>query len=300
MLSLILALASAAAIALSSLFVGALSGRMGVMQLARWQMTATLALTGGLSLALGGWRSLDGSSLWLLLGSGLTGIVLGSPLYYAAIFLAGARLTALVFTLSSPFALLLGWLVLGETVAPLQGAGVLLILAGIALAVTVPDDAAPEPDAVPAPPRPALGIALGAVTALLQATGSLLARPAMAAGVEPFTAMAIRAGLAAAVFALVMVLPAGRRDTRPVTRHTVGLALGSTVFGMVLGMSLLMAALAGGEVGIVATLSAMTPILILPMIWAATGRPPPARGWAGAALAVAGTALIALGASDIS
>ena len=72
--------------------------------------------------------------------------------------------------------------------------------------------------------------------------------------------------------------------------------LGATVlFGTGLGMSLLMAALAAGNVGIVTTLSSMTPIMILPMVWLRSGVPPVAAAWAGAAIAVAGTALISLG-----
>jgi drug/metabolite transporter (DMT)-like permease len=70
----------------------------------------------------------------------------------------------------------------------------------------------------------------------------------------------------------------------------------SALFGMFLGMSLMMAALSYGEVGIVTTLSSMTPILILPMIWATSRRPPGLWAWLGAILAVAGTAVISLAA----
>lgn len=41
-----------------------------------------------------------------------------------------------------------------------------------------------------------------------------------------------------------------------------------------LGISLLMAALARGDFGIVTTMSSTTPILILPMVWALYGRKP--------------------------
>ncbi len=64
--------------------------------------------------------------------------------------------------------------------------------------------------------------------------------------------------------------------------------------GMFVGMSLLMAALARGDVGIVSTLSSTTPILILPMVWALHRRMPGPMAWAGATLAVLGTALISL------
>jgi uncharacterized membrane protein len=115
----------------------------------------------------------------------------------------------------------------------------------------------------------------------------------MLAGTEPFAAIAIRTGLAVLFFAALLALPRLRPAevlAGPDARK-IGL---SALTGMVVGMSLLMAALARGDVGIVSTLSSTTPILILPMVWVATGRRPGWPAWAGAALAVAGTALISL------
>lgn len=43
----------------------------------------------------------------------------------------------------------------------------------------------------------------------------------------------------------------------------------------------MMAALAVGNVGIVATLTSTTPVLILPLIWIVTGKAPPCRGGSG-------------------
>lgn len=59
-------------------------------------------------------------------------------------------------------------------------------------------------------------------------------------------------------------------------------------FGTGLGMSLQMAALAGGNVGVVSTLSSMTPTVTLPMVWARCNVRSGSAAWAGAALAVAG------------
>lgn len=64
--------------------------------------------------------------------------------------------------------------------------------------------------------------------------------------------------------------------------------------GATLGMSLLMAALHNGNVGIVSTLSSMTPVLILPMVWVRSGRRPGLGAWFCAIFAIAGTALITL------
>lgn len=309
----LLAIASAFCIALSSMLVGELKGRVPLLQLARWQMLGAFVLTGLVSLALGGWRTVGPWQFSLLAASSFFGIAIASTTYFAAIYAVGPRVTALLFSLTSPFALALGYLALGETISARQGLGVTLVLAGIVLAIGKPGRFAKRGGARPAlkivapaamplavAPAPPLagpllpGIALGVVTALGQALGSLLARPAMASGVEPFTAMALRSGLAAAFFVALMALPFGRAAMSPFQPRALGLALGSTFFGTALGMSLLMAALNGGEVGIVSALSSMTPVLVLPMVWARTGQRPPAAAWAGAALAMAGTALISL------
>ena len=122
---------------------------------------------------------------------------------------------------------------------------------------------------------PGLGAATG------QATGSLIARPVMAAGFDPFAASLLRVAVAAAGLTLLMRLPlagaaAGRR---PLTPRVAALTALTAFLGLGVGMTLLLFALAGGKVGIVATLSATSPVLILPLLWLRTGqRPAPAPG----------------------
>jgi drug/metabolite transporter (DMT)-like permease len=304
-----LAIASAVCIALSSMFINELNGRVPLMRLARWQLTVAFLMTACASLVTGGWRLLDLWQLEMLAVSSLFGIAIASTTYFAAIYAAGPRITSLLFSLTSPFALVLGYAVFGETIDPVQGAGVGLILAGIVLALATPrpvpasmSAAAPQlpvPDVV-APPKSSwatplwIGVTLGVVTALGQALGSLFARPTMASGVEPFTAMAVRSGLAMLFFYALLLLPLARSRATPFRLADFGLSATSSFFGTALGMSLLMAALKTGDVGIVSTLSSLTPIVILPMVWLRTGKRPTLRAWIGAALAIVGTALISL------
>ena len=291
-ISEILALAAATCIAMSGMLVGELRGRVNIFRLARWQMVASFLMTAAASIAVGGWRTIEPWHLGYLAASSGFGIVIATTTYFAAIYTAGARTTALLFSLASPFALLLGYVALGETINLQQASGVLLVLTGIMLAIGLPGRSVPETATAGIP---WIGIGLGVITAIGQALGSLCARPAMADGVEPFSAMAVRAGVAALVFLLATLLPiASLRDRSPVTSQTKLLALGSAFFGTGLGMSLLMAALVNGNVGIVSTLSSMTPVVILPMVWARTGVAPPKPAWIGAAMAVCGTALISL------
>ena len=286
----ILALCAAVCIAMSGMLVNELRGRLPLFDLARLQMIAAFLMTAAASLVVGGWRTLEPWQLGFLAVSSFFGIIIASTTYFAAIYTAGPRTTALLFSLASPFAVVLGYAFLGETLTGQQGIGIACVLLGIMLAIGG-RSSGPSGGA-----RPSwIGVGLGVVTALGQALGSLAARPAMAAGVEPFTAMAVRSGIAAAFFVLLMMIPHPALKSAPhIEKRSLGFAVGSAFFGVGLGMSLLMAALAHGNVGIVSTLSSMTPVVILPMVWARTGMVPPPLAWIGAALAAAGTALISL------
>lgn len=304
-LSEALAIGSATCIAMSALLFGELKGRVGLLRLVQWQMFAALALTGAVSVATGGWRMVEPWQAWLLAGSSFCAVVLGSTAYFASIFAAGPRNTALLFSLTAPFALLLGYLFLGETIGARQAAGIALVLVGIVLAIGLPKAeaarATTERGEGPAAWYQTLpaGIAFGTFTAFAQAVGNLLARPAMAAGVEPFTAMALRSAVAALVFVAIAALGAALpvkalKRAGAFAWRDLGIAVLASFIGAGLGMSLLMAALARGQVGIVSTLASMTPVMILPLVWIRTGTAPPVRAWAGAALAVLGTGAIGL------
>jgi drug/metabolite transporter (DMT)-like permease len=308
-----LAVATALCAALSSMFTSELKGRVPLLQLARWQMSTAFIMTALIATFLGGWQTLGRWQVGLLAASSFFGIAIASTTYFAAIYSAGPRITALLFSLTSPIALALGYVALGETITARQGLGVALVLAGIVLAIGMPRRFRARGASAPAMPviapstipvtveaKPPLtgpllpGVIFGVVTALGQALGTLFARPAMASGVEPFTAMAVRSGLATLFFLALMVLPVGRAGQAKFELGALGLAVASAFFGMVLGMSCMMAALHGGDAGIVATLSSMTPVLILPMVWIRTKERLSALAWIGALLAIGGTAMISL------
>lgn len=106
-------------------------------------------------------------------------------------------------------------------------------------------------------------------------------------GVEAFIAMAEYTGFAAIIFLSATLLPiAALRDRSMVAPKTHLLAWGSAFFGTGLGMSLVTAALASGNVGIISTLSSMTPALIPPTVWLRTGVAPSKTAWLSAIIAV--------------
>jgi len=273
------------------MFVAALGGRVPLLQLARWQLTTAFVLTAMAATVMGGWKSLNHGAIVELAASGFCGIVLASSSNFATIALAGPRLTALLFSLSSPFALALGYFAYGETIGVWQLAGIILVFAGIVLAVALPASGQAQGGE---PPVTRAGIALGVFTAFGQALGNLFARPAMAAGAEPFAAMAVRLGISIIFFWALAGLPQVRRSNANLGGLDYRTIAASALFGNGLGMVLLMAALHSGNVGIVSTLSSMTPIVILPMVWARSRQRPAAAAWAGAVIAIIGTALISL------
>ena len=82
---------------------------------------------------------------------------------------------------------------------------------------------------------------------------------------------------------------------QPVRRPTLPVLIQTGLSGLVsvaLGMTLLLLALKRGDVGMVAILSSVTPILLLPLLWLRLRRVPAKGAWCGAAITVIGTALI--------
>ncbi len=102
MLAVALSLAAAATFALSALQIDSVTGRVGPLQLARWQMGLAFAMTAAAALALGGWRTIGMTEFLWLAGSSAAGIMLATTTYIATIQRLGPRLNALVFTLSAP------------------------------------------------------------------------------------------------------------------------------------------------------------------------------------------------------
>ena len=72
------------------------------------------------------------------------------------------------------------------------------------------------------------------------------------------------------------------------------LTAATALIGLLLGMTLFLYALQGSKTGIIATLSATSPVIILPLLWLRTGQRPTLISVCGAALAVTGLALIFL------
>lgn len=241
----------------------------------------------------GTWRELDAGNAGPLLLSGLIGIFVGDTLLFAALNRLGPRRSGILFALNAPIAAILGWLLLGEDLSPKAAAGIGLTVAGVLLAILFGKRRAQLHawETVKGPLW--IGVALGLGAATGQAIGSIIARPVMATGIDPFVASMLRVGIAALCLSVLIQLPiAAVKPRAPLTWRVAALTALTGFIALAIGMTLLLFALSGGKVGIVSTLSATSPVIILPMLWARTGERPAGGAWAGAALVVAGMALI--------
>lgn len=287
------ALGAAACWALTGLISAGPAGHLGALAFNRARQAFVTGLLALYVLATGAWRELDAGVLGPLVVSGILGIFVGDTLLFAALNRIGPRRAGILFALNAPIAAVLGWLVLGEALAPAAALGVALTVAGVVLAIFFGrrPDQLHQWEAVKGPLWIAISLGLGA--ALGQALGSIIARPIMATGLDPFAASMIRVGVAALCLTLLIQLPIQAvKPKGPLTWRVAMLTALTGILALAIGMTLLLFALSGGKVGIVSTLSATSPVIILPLLWLRTGERPAAGAWAGASLVAAGMALI--------
>lgn len=242
----------------------------------------------------GSWRTLCLHSSLILALSAMVGIFLGDTLLYATLKRLGPRRTGILFTTNAPITVIIGYFFLEESMSLPTSIGCGLIMAGVLLAVFFGTTSSQKHTFEIVQGSLASGIALGFLSALCQAIAVLIARPIMASGVDAIAASALRVGIAALALNLMFILHPAQTGHRvaPITTKLMLQTSLSGVLGMAIGMTLLLFALARGSAGLVSTLSATSPILILPILWVATKEQPAHGAWLGAILAVLGVACI--------
>ena len=244
---------------------------------------------------MGLWSSMTDNAVIALIGSSLVGIVVGDTALMQALKRIGPRRNSVLFATSAPMAAGMGFLWLGETLSTNLLIGCGLILAGVVNAVWWGRKASGEHRLEKISGHLGLGILLGLTAAFGQAAGAVMAKPVLLAGADPIAASAIRVGFAAVVLLLLRLLPFAwaKANAKPTVTFVLR-TMSSATLGLVLGMTLVVYALGAGEVGIVMTLSAITPVLILPVVWFITGQRPSLGSWLGAGLVVIGSSVLFL------
>ncbi|MEY4757823.1 MAG: hypothetical protein RJA34_2721 [Pseudomonadota bacterium] len=288
-----LALLAAACWAAGSLFSAAASSHMGAFAFTRWRLLFALVLLWAGALWSGQWRTLDVSSvLWLFL-SGLVGIFVGDTALFACMNRLGPRRSGVLFATHAVFSVALAWIFLGETLWGWSLLGSVLLVAGVMVAIAWGrrEDEAHAWEHTRGSLR--AGLALGLVAALGQSVATLMIKPLMATGIDAVAASAVRTSASYGAHVLLLWSGLGlSRLQQPLNWRVALNTLASAVVAMAMGMTLILQALKTGQANLVGIFSSVTPVLLLPLLWGVYRRRPAAGAWWGAAVAVAGSALI--------
>jgi len=290
-------------VALGAAFCWALSGlisinpirKIGALPFNRVRMSLVFLMLATVSVMTGAWRDFPLSTLQTLIISGLVGIFLGDTALFGSLQRLGPSRAAVVFALHAPMTVIMGWFLLSEHLELFTLIGCGIVTTGVIIAILGRKNLEEPQNIDSTHGQLRYGILLGLLGAFGQAAGAIIARPVMAEGVDPVTASAIRVGIAALclIFTGFIPNPLFRSKTAFTLKLLVVIII-SGFLAMGVGMTLLLYGLAIGDAGVVATLSATTPVLILPLLWINTGIRPPLMAWISAVLTVLGIAMITI------
>lgn len=287
------ALAAAACWAFGSMLSVTPARHMGAFAFTRWRMLMVAIMLWLVTFSYSGVQAITLTQFSLIALSGFIGIFIGDAALFSAMNRLGPRRSGILFSTNALFSVVLGFIVFDERMSLQTTLGAFLTISGVMIAIMYGRRKTEDHLWESNDGHAGIAIALGLLAALCQSVGILIAKPVMAANFDPVLASAIRVSVACCGYFLL--LWSGVRIMRPkqaITLRILAQTALSGLFGMALGMTFLLLALRFGDVGMVAILSSVTPILVLPLLWIFLRRPPARGAWLGAVISVIGTALI--------
>ena len=289
-------LATAGLWVVSSLSFTAAGRSLGATRVNLLRTLAAAVVLFGIQLWLHGaaWPRMEsGAAVWLAV-SGIMGLTIGDQFLFTGYVMLGPRLVSLLMTLAPSMSALIAWVGFGETMGGASVLGMLITTAGVA---SVALGRAPEGAPHTAAER-RKGLLFGVAAALCQALGMVTAKRGLITGVSAFDAQTMRmyAGAASMIPLAAIVRHAGlAAPAQPNRRAFAVLALG-VVSGPLFGVYFSMLAVEKVPVGVAATLIGLVPVLILPASRIIDRERISTRALVGAIIAVAGIAVLAMGA----
>ncbi|MDZ4724245.1 MAG: DMT family transporter [candidate division Zixibacteria bacterium] len=236
--------------------------------------------------------------------SGIIGFVIGDSAGLKAMVILGPRTKTLIFSTSPVIATIIAWLFLDERLTAIELFGIGVTLTGVLWVILEKKEriithfalADNHPDSG----TTLKGILLALVAAACQATGMVLSKQGMLYSggiVEPLPASMVRLIFATAVIWLFAVFKGEAAATLQSLKNPKAMlhTVGGVIFGPFLGVWMSLVALKHISAGIAATLSAMTPILIIPVVIFYYKEKVSPREIIGAVVAVLGVALLFTG-----
>ncbi len=303
------ALGTALCWSFSSIFFTIAGRRVGSVMLNRWRLLAAVLLVAAMHSLLYGRPFPAGVGaerlFWLGL-SAVLGLVFGDSLLFQAFVYIGTRLAMLLMALAPIFGTVVAWLLLGETLTLPELLAIALAVGGVAWVVM--ERAEPAAAAMgrgtvsltagaPATTRRQyfLGILCGLGGALGQALGLVTAKRGLVGDFPALSAVVVRMLVAMLVLWGWTALRGQLRPTLRVLRQDrrTGLAiLGGATMGPFLGVWLSLVGVQLAPVGIASTLNALTPILLIPLVYVLYREKTSPRAFGGTLMAMGGVALM--------
>jgi drug/metabolite transporter (DMT)-like permease len=267
---------------------------LGAFEFTRIQLISSFAVLLAIVTLTIGWANVATEHALAYIISSLFSVVLGNLALVACLRLGGPQRMEMLFALNSPIAACLGYLLLRETLMPIQVTGIGIGVAGVMVAILSSNHQVSKREGNQALPRANLNriILLGLAAATCNAIGLIALRPIMTSGTEPLTATAIRTGGAALIVTVAALWP--MRIFQPKTERTLSLTIATIVpgiLGYVVAVSLQLYALKIFGIGTAALLGSASPVMILPLIWIFKKERPHLSAWIGAIMVVIGTGL---------
>jgi len=227
---------------------------------------------------------------WVFLSlSGLVGFVIADIFLLNAYKMIGSRITMLFLALSPPLTAALGYLFLGERMGPRSLAGMALVVVGIAAAVFGRRDSR---SAARMSREDKRGYLFAFLSSVGQSVGMIFTKRGIGA-YDPISGTQIRVAVGIIGFGIMSLLVERGRNLSTAVKDSSGMRITfvGAIFGPFLGVALSLFAVQRTNAGVVSTLMALTPVLIIPpaiLIFKQRVKP---LEIAGAVVAVAGSAV---------
>ncbi len=240
-----------------------------------------------------------GAVAWLA-ASAFVGLFIGDTCHFRCLQVLGPRRTIVIETLAPLFGVTLGAAFLGERLAPVQLAGVALTLVGVLIVLVEPGHADEAAGHFPGRPLPAIGF--GVAAAFCQALGATWSKQ----GIRRLEALGVEGVRVGAEAALVRVTTAvvlgvlgaallarlGVYARALVRRDALAFLVPGATLGTAIGVPLSMIAFQNAPIGVATTLTATSPLWMLPLVRIFLGQQITRRALLGAITAVAGVGLL--------
>jgi drug/metabolite transporter (DMT)-like permease len=301
------ALGTAFCWAMTALFFGAASRRIGQFHVNQIRLVQACIFLGAACFVAGAFTQAPWPQIALLALSGLVGLTLGDAALFLSLQIIGPRRASLIMALAPGFAALLMVPLLGEGLSLIGVAGMVITLGGVMWVVLERG----QPGEIIG--SAALGVSMGVLGALGQAGGLILSKAGLGmaepegllnrlAGIDaesvktlsPLFGTFIRmvAGTVLLVGWCIVIGRMGQTLRALKDRKALGQTTAGAFFGPFVGVTLSLAAVAWTNTAVAATVMAISPVLVIPIVRVVYKQRITGRAVIGALIAVAGVAVL--------